>query len=173
MRRLEWFEKGGPLMYPIFICSILSLAIFLERLFYLLKRRQIIERFRRKIEGLSGDIKELREILMVLVEGEAMRLSKGLGALSLIARVSTLLGLLGTVLGMVEVFKEVSEGKLGDPEALAGGIWVALITTVFGLSVAIPAVFMHGFLSSLVSRREEELLKIGEEVLIEKAKSDR
>ena len=74
---------------------------------------------------------------------------------------------------MVEVFKEVSEGKLGDPEALAGGIWVALITTVFGLSVAIPAVFMHGFLSSLVSRREEELLKIGEEVLIEKAKSDR
>lgn len=166
---MEWFSKGGPLMYPIFLCSIFSLTIFLERLILLINRKKILSAFKAKLEDIiretKADVRTLREMIEMLIEIHVKRLSKGVSALSLIARISTLLGLLGTVLGMVEVFKSVSEGKLGDPGALAGGIWVALLTTVFGLSVAIPTVFMHGLLLSIISRREEELIQAGEEVL--------
>jgi len=158
-------------MYPILGCSIFSLAIFLERLFYILKgKKGVLLDFQRRVDELLNnpnlEVKGLKDAIDMLIEGKTVSLSRGIGALSLIARVSTLLGLLGTVLGMVEVFRNVAAGKLGNPEALAGGIWVALLTTVFGLSVAIPTVFMHGLLSSMISRIEEEMLKLGEEVLI-------
>lgn len=166
---MEWFHKGGPIMYPIFLCSILSLAIFIERLSLLINRKKVLSDFKTKLEsitnGTKSDVKDIKELIEILIESYVKKLSKGIGTLSLIAKISTLLGLLGTVLGMVEVFKNVSEGKLGDPSALAGGIWVALLTTVFGLSVAIPTVFMHGVLSSIIARREEELIQMGEETL--------
>ncbi|MDK2872001.1 MAG: biopolymer transport protein ExbB [bacterium] len=166
---MDWLKKGGPLMYPILICSIFALAIFVERLIALMNKDSIYSNFRAYlhsiIEETRADLKGFREIFELAIDLEVRKLSKGLGTLSLIAKISTLLGLLGTVLGMVEVFKKVSEGKLGDPAALAGGIWVALLTTVFGLSVAIPATLMHSILSSIVSKIEERLLKISEEVL--------
>ncbi|MCS7233650.1 MAG: MotA/TolQ/ExbB proton channel family protein [Synergistetes bacterium] len=174
---MEWFNKGGLLMYPILLCSIFAFAIFLERFFLLINKKKTIGAFKKELESLVKEkpfnVKELKEILDILIEVEVKRLSRGIGALALIARVSTLLGLLGTVLGMIEVFKKIAEGKLGDPEALASGIWVALLTTVFGLSVAIPSVFMHGILSSLVSRKEEEFTKLGEEILKDYPKNER
>jgi len=166
---MDWFKKGGPLMYPILLCSILALAIFLERLFVLMNKREIYSNFRNYLATLiqetQSNFRDIKELFEIAMDLEIRRLSKGINVLSLIARVSTLLGLLGTVLGMVDVFRKIAEGRLGDPSALAGGIWVALLTTVFGLSVAIPVTFMHGLLLSIISKREEELIRIGEEVL--------
>lgn len=86
------------------------------------------------------------------------KLESHLTTLSVISQVAPLLGLLGTVLGMVRAFLAVQQaGGTVDPSSLAGGIWEALLTTVFGLSVAIPAYLAwHGF-ERLVNGRLEAL----------------
>lgn len=66
--------------------------------------------------------------------------------LKLCAAICPLLGLLGTVLGMVNVFSNLAEKAISDPTLLAGGIWQALLTTVMGLTVAIPCIIVHYFL---------------------------
>jgi biopolymer transport protein ExbB len=80
-------------------------------------------------------------------------LERGLTMLEIIANVSPLIGLLGTVLGMVTVFDAVTAQGLGNPQILAAGISQALITTIAGLCVAIPALAFHG----IYSKRVDEL----------------
>ena len=94
-------------------------------------------------------------------------LERYLNTLGTIAAISPLLGLLGTVTGMIKVFAAISSrGVVGDPSALAGGISEALITTVAGLSVAIPSLvfyrYFRGKVDSLVVTMEEEALKMVE-----------
>lgn len=81
------------------------------------------------------------------------RLERGLTVLEIVAAVSPLIGLLGTVLGMVTVFNAITAQGLGNPQILADGISKALITTVAGLCVAIPALAFH----SLFTKRVEDL----------------
>lgn len=81
---------------------------------------------------------------------QVTRLERGLTVLEVIASVSPLLGLLGTVLGMVQVFNAITAQGLGDPHILSDGIAKALITTVAGLCVAIPSLGFHSFLSKRV-----------------------
>lgn len=80
----------------------------------------------------------------------AHELERFLNALGTIAEISPLLGLLGTVFGMIEIFSELLEHGAGDPTVLAGGISVALITTATGLSVAIPSLIFHRYFQRLV-----------------------
>lgn len=96
---------------------------------------------------------------------EEQELSKGLRPLATIAQVATLLGLLGTVTGMIRAFTQISSQGSGNPSVLASGISEALITTAAGLFVAIPTVIAHSYLSSRVDdilleleRRREELM---------------
>ncbi|MGJ0516716.1 MAG: MotA/TolQ/ExbB proton channel family protein [Methylomicrobium sp.] len=77
-------------------------------------------------------------------------LERFLDALGLIAEVSPLLGLLGTVFGMIEIFSQLMQHGAGDPTVLAGGISVALITTATGLTVAIPSLIFHRYFLRLV-----------------------
>ncbi len=86
---------------------------------------------------------KLEEKLSVTAQEEVNKVSKNIRALEVIATISPLMGLLGTVIGMVRAFNKVAEysGQV-DPSILAGGIWEALLTTAAGLSVAIPAVVM-------------------------------
>ncbi|MCG7624178.1 MotA/TolQ/ExbB proton channel family protein [Epibacterium sp. Ofav1-8] len=88
-------------------------------------------------------------------EAEALflRLETGLGFLDLVAQLAPLIGLFGTVLGMIEAFQGLqSAGTSVDPTVLAGGIWVALLTTAAGLAVAMPVAAVHGWLSGAVER---------------------
>ncbi|MCU0767813.1 MAG: MotA/TolQ/ExbB proton channel family protein [Gammaproteobacteria bacterium] len=93
-------------------------------------------------------------------------LERYLHMLSMIGAISPLLGLYGTVLGMIRTFTAITVSGVGDAAPLAGGIAEALITTAGGLSVAIPAVFFYylliGRVNSLVVRMEEEALKLVE-----------
>ena len=79
---------------------------------------------------------------------EMPRIQRGLGALALLAAVSPLLGLLGTVTGIIETFQSITLYGTGDPRVMSGGISQALVTTVMGLLVAIPLLLSHSFLSS-------------------------
>lgn len=101
--------------------------------------------------------------------GEVRRLSMNLRPLLLVWLIAPLLGLLGTVWGMIEAFSEIAtEGGIGKPEVLASGIYKALTTTAAGLSVAIPAIVMHHYLKGRIdafARRSEELYREVDEIM--------
>jgi biopolymer transport protein ExbB len=95
----------------------------------------------------------LREELVRVASRQLGVLSGYLRALEIIASLSPLLGLLGTVLGMIQAFQELSvAGSQVDPALLSGGIWQALLTTALGLAVAIPVVLAHSWLERRVER---------------------
>ncbi len=163
-------EKGGILMYPILALSVISLAIFMERMFTLRKEKFAPAGFTKMIKSLLsrkayGEAEalckenntavgrityemiqnrtqpwpQLVEIAESAGKREADRLGRFQEAMTTIVALSPLLGLLGTVFGMITLFSVLSGGGVGDPQALSGGIAVALLTTAAGLSVAIPA----------------------------------
>lgn len=111
-----------------------------------------------------------REIMKEAIEDTGrhvvLELERYLNTLGTIAAISPLLGLLGTVIGMIKVFTAITTQGVGDPGVLAGGISEALITTAAGLSVAIPALmfyrYFRGRVDMLVMRMEEEAMKMVE-----------
>jgi biopolymer transport protein ExbB len=175
---VELFEKGGVCMWPLLACSILGLAIALERTLVFLWLRLDFARFVQSLEPLvrQGRFSEaehfaqrhaspvariaarwlaLRHVsektreTVLEREGsqQAARLERRMNWLATIASISTLLGLLGTVTGLVGAFHEI-ELKAGQvqPGDLAAGIWEALITTVNGLVIAIPCMAVYQLL---------------------------
>ena len=181
----ELLKAGGILMVPILACSIIALAIILER-FYTLRQSRVTpqhtinELWRwikkkelngRKLKALQGsspmgrilagglmNAKHGREIMKESIEHEASQvihdLERFLNPLGTVATIAPLLGLLGTVIGMIKVFAEIQLAGVGNAGNLAGGISEALITTASGLSVAIPALICHRYFI----RREDELV---------------
>jgi len=178
---LELFYKGGLLMYPLLLGSILALTFGMERLYHFLKagrKKEFIKdvmdfvekgefdnalKMSKNIPGPVAAVaveaimnrdknrQEMEEAISMKGSYELKRLNQNLHILELIGRVAPLIGLLGTVLGMVEAFKKVASVKgVIEPSLLAGGIWEALITTVAGLCVAIPALVMHHFFEDRV-----------------------
>ncbi len=179
---MGWVEKGGVLMWPLIIFSILALWIFLERWIHLRRANSHAERlFEDVSEQLTQDKQasayqlartvpgpvaavfralllappqtkaELEELAMMQARQEHRRLTRRLPLLNLIAGLAPLIGLLGTVVGMVRAFQTVAvaQGPV-NPSMLAGGIWEALLTTVAGLAVAIPALLFHHYLDQRV-----------------------
>ncbi|MBN3038040.1 MAG: MotA/TolQ/ExbB proton channel family protein [Candidatus Omnitrophica bacterium] len=178
-------QKGGPLMYLIILCSIVAMAVVIERLFHLYRIRIDINKFMETIGNIlrrnrimeaidlcektpspiariikagilkhdrsRGEIKEAIEDAGIY---EVPSLEKNLGTLATIAHISPLLGLLGTVTGMVRAFQVIQQKATTlnpvSPGDLAGGIWEALITTVAGLVVAIPTFVAYNYLVSRV-----------------------
>ena len=110
----------------------------------------------RTLDGLTRpavDLALLREELTRLATAQLEQLRAWLRALEVIAALSPLLGLLGTVLGMIEAFRQLElAGSQVNPAILSGGIWQALLTTAAGLSVAIPVVLIHSWLERRVER---------------------
>lgn len=111
----------------------------------------------RKHQQVDHETLELR-LTETLVQ-ETPQLTKGLALLKIIAVVAPLLGLLGTVTGMINTFQAIQLFGTGDPKLMAGGISQALVTTVLGLAVAIPTVLMH----TVVHGRAKRLIQILEE----------
>ncbi|MEP4545839.1 MAG: MotA/TolQ/ExbB proton channel family protein [Saccharospirillum sp.] len=186
----EIIKAGGWLMVPIVLCSIVAIAITVER-YWALRLAKVMPKDQlpkvwmwiKNHELDSAKIKELKSGSLfgyILSSGltaskhgrEAMKdaiqeagnhvaheMEKFLSTLGTIAAIAPLLGLLGTVLGMIEVFTAIMVQGSGNTGVLAGGISQALITTAAGLSVAIPAVIFHRALT----RRVDDLLVIMEQ----------
>lgn len=100
-------------------------------------------------ENKSGDLENLELKLGEAVLKELPKLESGLSILKIISAVAPLLGLLGTVTGMILTFQAITIFGAGDPKAMAGGISSALVTTVLGLMVAIPTVLLHTWVSGM------------------------
>jgi biopolymer transport protein ExbB len=196
MGMLELFYRGGPLMYPLLFGSVLMVAIIIERGYHFIRAgvsRKFVDTIISTIE--KGDLEGAQQIagerrgpvaaimetalryrnytqdvvenkISLRGDQELKSLSKNLHLLELTGKIAPMIGLLGTVIGMVEAFQEVAAVKnLVDPSLLAGGIWEALITTVAGLFVGIPAlVFFHLF-SNRVKATAFTMKHIGEEIM--------
>ena len=112
---------------------------------------------------------EIVEVMELAGKKEALQLQKRLGALGTIAAVSPLMGLLGTVFGMISTFSAISQHGTGNPALLAGGISEALVSTATGLTVAIPSLLFHRFFLNrsrqLVVEMETTALDLLEQML--------
>jgi len=195
----ELLKAGGILMVPIVACSILALAIILERFWTLrpsrveppetlnelwrwIKKKELNGRKLKALQGSSPlgrvlaagllNAKHGRDIMKESIEHEATQviheLERFLNPLGTVATITPLLGLLGTVIGMIKVFAEIQLAGVGNAGNLAGGISEALITTAAGLSVAIPTLIAHRHfiarVDELVVNMEQEAIKLVEVV---------
>ncbi len=189
--------KGGLIMYPIVACSVIALAVFIERWYVLRHSRERVRRYLRAVRKalaqgdlngvfevstkhqnpasriilagikkyLSGHPREAREAMETAASFELPFYEKRLSTLVVVANVSPLLGLLGTVTGMIRTFAVIAALGVGKPQEMAGGISEALITTAAGLSVAIPTLVMHHYLSHLSENIIGDVERAASEVL--------
>lgn len=172
----DLFLKGGPIMWPILAASLVALTVALERLLFV--ARESLHRDRARVrEVLSkieeGDVTAARmagsesrdfvvralahalahegrfsEAMLAAASLELRRFTRGLSILDTIITLAPLLGLLGTVTGMIRSFGMLSGAELGAPAGITGGIAEALIATAFGLAVAITALLPFNFLNA-------------------------
>ena len=172
------FMMGGWMMWPLALVSVMVTAIIIERFLLFsscpFPAGDFTTRLEKAVEGEAapllkavGNVALLKRFADIMasthanreaslrIEGEAVvrRLEKHLSMLSILARLAPLMGLLGTVLGMISTFSEIANAQAGvNMNQLAGGIWQALITTAAGLVIAIPALFfLHHFQSRVTA----------------------
>ena len=192
----ETVQSGGWLMAPILLGSVVAAAIVIERAWTLRRGRvapgDLVQRAAARLgEGASAQAatdggSPLARVIAAGVENagrgrEPMKaamqeaadranhdLQRYLTTLGIIASVTPLLGLLGTVVGMIEVFSALMLAGTGNAQALAGGIAEALITTAAGLSVAIPALMFHRYflrrVDDLALELEQEAARFADSV---------
>lgn len=188
---------GGLVMVPLLACSVVALAIIIER-FWTLQRKRILPDNLvaqvwqwaqsgvlddRRVQALrsgsplgrvlaagivhrDADRQLMKESIEEVGRLEVFALGRYINVLGTIASISPLLGLLGTVMGMIRIFSAVTKQGVSDPSILAGGISEALITTATGLAVAIPALLFYRFFNrrveGFVVAMEAESLKLVE-----------
>ena len=177
----ERVKQGGVIGYIILILGAIGVLIVIRRGIGLFLSRRAIDaqakvpeanesnalgRLHKVARDTAGGELEAVGILMdeQLAE-EASVLNRGLPTVAVLAAVSPLLGLLGTVTGMIETFQSITLFGTGDPKLMSGGISQALITTQLGLAVAIPLVLFHSLLTGRVNRLVERLGKFSSEML--------
>ena len=170
----EKVHEGGIVGYVIMGLGLIALVIALIRILMLmgvegkvnkqakdLKRPSLSNPLGRVIKVFQDNPKSDPESLELKL-GEAMlkespKLNSGIMFIKIIAVVAPLLGLLGTVTGMIQTFQAITLFGAGDPKTMAGGISQALVTTILGLVVAIPTVFLHWMASSRARRIEDKM----------------
>ena len=191
----EIFVKGGLVMYPLLICSILVAAIAIERMMYLRKMKTASPTFMTDLDThlKSGDLDGARSlcqhtdgVVPALIAGgltattdkdkleqvfesgatiAASRLRYRVGMLDMIVTLSPLLGLLGTVIGMIQSFS-VFNLKSGEPMAITGGIGEALIATATGLCVAIFALVVYTILNHKIDALIDQMENAANAVIL-------
>jgi biopolymer transport protein ExbB len=177
----ERLQQGGYIGYLILVLGAIALLIVIRRAVGLYLSRRAIDAQAKLPEPNSGnalgrlhrvaseaqgeDVEAIGILLDEQLAEEASVLNAGLPTVAVLAAVSPLLGLLGTVTGMIETFQSITLFGTGDPKLMSGGISQALITTQLGLAVAIPLVLFHSLLTSRANRLVERLGKHSSEML--------
>ncbi|MFZ0612963.1 MAG: MotA/TolQ/ExbB proton channel family protein [Desulfobacterales bacterium] len=175
---LDVFLSGGPVMYPLLLCSLISLTVIIERaIFWLTIRKQASPALLNDVMTLceSGDWETIRQktagtrdfIIKIIITGilhrrysmikameasaadELKRMGRYMGVLDTMITVAPLLGILGTVIGIIQSFDVLGTVGIDHPETVTAGIAQALITTAAGLAIAILSVLPFNYFNSL------------------------
>jgi biopolymer transport protein ExbB len=183
---IEIFHKGGPIMWPLLLVSVIALTVVIERLFFIALEKKnrnpaLVGDILTKVENghvdeaarlgegskdfvaraltyaLTHREKSFSEAMLRSANWELKRFNRGLTLLDTAITLAPLLGLLGTVIGMIRSFNMLGGSELGAPAAITGGIAEALIATAFGLGIAITALLPFNYLNA---REEEARLEI-------------
>jgi len=183
-----FLSKGGIIMYPLLLASVIALAIVIEKSISMRRKKIVIPEITSILDNIKSreDIglavaicekhkgpfasiikaglenndlprDEIKEILVENGKQEVHKIGKGLSLLETIGGIAPLLGLLGTVIGILKVFNVIQMMGVGQAPAMAGGISEALITTIAGLSIGIPAVVAYNY---FISKSEGLILEM-------------
>jgi biopolymer transport protein ExbB len=183
-----FFIRGGPIMYPLLICSLISMAIIVERIiFWLSAKRErepllisemlqlaekghyekAVQRARGSrdyiarvlLEGIVHRNYSLSQALEMGAEEEVKRMRKNLTILDTIITLAPLLGILGTVMGIIDSFHLLGAAGIESPRVVTEGIAQALITTATGLAIAIMTLIPYNYFLSRIERTAREIEK--------------
>lgn len=186
MMLTDIFDKGGIVVWVLLVYSILALAIVIERLlqFMLMGRLPadfepgigsalgrgelgtLLERMhgpeatilRGMLDASSAGVRDLGRVASRIGSAELQRMERGFRTLGFLGNTAPLLGLLGTILGMIKAFMVIEQaGGRVDAQALAGGIWEAMLTTGVGLAVALPVLLLLHMLEGMADRRAQNM----------------
>ena len=162
----ERINQGGLVGYFIILLGLFGLGLGAERIVFLRKEWTELENaqdgsgsnnilselFKTMEENAKLDFESLQMLLDEKIQAYIPKIESRVAAIKLIATVAPLLGLLGTVIGMIETFQSIQIFGTGDPKLMAGGISQALVTTMLGLIVAAPLLFLHSYADSFVAK---------------------
>ncbi len=183
-----FFVRGGPLMYPLLICSLISVAIIVERVIFWIEAERKRDRFliseilklaerglyeeatqrargskdyiaRVLLGGIVHRNYSLSQALEMGAEEEVKRMKKNLNILDTIITLAPLLGILGTVIGIIQSFHLLGEAGIESPRVVTEGIAQALITTATGLAIAIMTLIPYNYFLSRSERAAREMEK--------------
>jgi biopolymer transport protein ExbB len=199
---LDYFLKGGPVMYPLLLCSLISLTIIIERIIFwireeknrdrellnelmsLLEKGQFEEA--KKITGKTRDFVirvivcgavhrdfSLRDAMQMSADEEIARMKRHLPVLDTMITLSPLLGILGTVTGIIYSFDMMGTVGVEHPQIITAGIAQALITTAFGLTIAIISLMPYNYFIAKIEKATLEMEQYGTslEIVFEKEKN--
>ncbi len=191
---LDLLMKGGPVMVPLALCSVIAVTVAIVRVFTLRRRVIIPANFMSGLLEVSGPSAEAQDKAVAYCERvdapvgrifragivnaprgegaaekaiedagfrEVDKLKRSLRPLSIVASVSPLLGLLGTVYGMIGAFQTAAMVGMGKADVLAKGIYEALVTTAAGLTIAIPTLLLYQYFNGRVDRLVDEIDEMG------------
>ena len=193
----QLFLSGGPVMYPLLFCSILVVAITIERLWYFMSLRGDTDEIRRIVFRLmeknapleaiqylqkqnqpvarmfqaallhfGKDPSQIEVTLREAGEQEIKKMERGLGLLNLIITAAPLLGLLGTVTGIINSLNVLAALQgVASPAQLSGGIAEALVTTAFGLIIAVPSLFILHGLNVMIEKKIQLMNQMSKEFM--------
>ncbi len=165
---MELIEGAGVFIYPLAICSLVAVFIVVERLYGLLSHRVcppvLVEKISRgeavepnersalgRVVRFSRNNAADKSAAKAVARVEINRLERGLVLLEMVIGAAPLLGLLGTVTGLIQVFANIApDTGLPEPQAFVEGVALALTTTVIGLAIAIPSLVANGYLQRRV-----------------------
>ena len=183
---MEYFRRGGPIMWPLLGTSCVAMSVVLERMIFIIRERRhrqpdltarvlaVVEAgevdeairlgqeardfvVRTLVYGLSHRKRSFSNALLRAANQELKRFNCGLPILDTIITLAPLLGLLGTVTGMIRAFGLVGGAALEAPVAITGGIAEALIATAFGLGIAIATVIPFNYLTACLEDARHEI----------------
>ena len=192
----EFLVKGGITMIPLGLCSLIGLAVVVEKMFSLREKKIIVPEIVSVVENIEAEDEltlaqsiceknegpfsnillsvlrnrslpaaELKELVEETGRQQIRILERGLVALETVAGIAPLLGLLGTVIGILKVFNVISEVGIGQAAALSVGISEALITTIVGLSIGIPAVVFFNYFTDKAENIVLDIEKYSSELI--------